>query len=124
MLGAARRVCDNSTIRELQLVQAPLATPLSAGQSATLSFREIVCHFNTESRGSSEFDKSCDAAYTPNTVAATAVDNAPPFSSQCTIAPSSGASVTVTKTLVGTTNARCTIDVRDPATNAEAVPQV
>jgi hypothetical protein len=114
----------SQTSRELQLVQPPLATPLAAGQSTTLSFREVVCHFNTDSRGNGEHDKRCDAAYTPQSVTATAVNPPPPFTSQCTISSTSGASVTVTKTAMGTTNAWCTIDVRDPATNAGAEPQV
>ncbi len=112
------------TSRTLELVQPPLAVPLAAGQSATLSFREVVCHSNTDSRGNGEYNKQCDPAYTPQTVAATATNNPPPFSSQCTVLGSSGASITVTKTAVGTNNAWCTIDVVDPTTNARAEPQV
>jgi hypothetical protein len=122
--GGSSTPAGSQTSRELQLVQAPLATPLAAGQSTTLSFREIVCHFSTDSRGNGESNKTCDVAYTPQSVTATVVNAPPPYTSQCTISSTSGASVTVTKTAVGTTNAWCTIDVHDPATNAGAEPQV
>ena len=113
----------SQTSRVLELVQPPLATPLAVGQSTILSFREVVCHSNTDSRGNGEFNKHCDAAYTPQSVTASAVNNQPPFNSQCTVS-TNGASVTVTKTAMGTTSAWCTIDIRDPATNAAAEPQV
>jgi hypothetical protein len=64
-----------------------------------------------------------DAAYTPQSVTASAANNAAPFTSQCTVS-TNGASVTVTKTAMGTTSVWCTIDARDPSTNAAASPQV
>lgn len=116
--GGSSVPAGTQTSRFLELVGAPLTTPLAAGQSTTLSYREVVCHSNTDSRGNGEFNKRCDPAFTPQTILAGTANQALPWNSQCTVSATRGASVTVTKTVVGTVSASCTIDVSDPYTGA------
>src|ERR1700694_1563955 len=113
----------NQTTRFLELAGPPLTAPLAAGQSTTLSYREVVCHSSTDSRGNGEFNKRCDPPFTPQTILAGTINETLPWNSQCTVSAPRGASVTVTKTVVGTVNASCTINVSDPYTGASTSTQ-